>query len=1235
MASVRKTGNELLKENLVLYEFLLNQIGVDKDYFENTVSDHLNRLQVTDFIEDSRTDNTAYFNHLYDLGIRIDPEYDRAIIEYVLKIRSKGKEERKKLSLKYFQYLAVLFTEIFLEQYAKDKNEFLFKLNQFLKENKEKFSKIEPFTEENIKRLAYWMATGSGKTILLHINYYQIKKYFKDFNKIILITPNEGLSLQHYHELLKSGIEKEKLALYTGNKESLAEDYEVIVIDINKLRLPNEKASKEDSGKTIYVEEFGNNNILLVDEGHKGKSEEGKWESRRNELCKRGFIFEYSATFGQVVGKSNENINKFGKSIIFDYSYKRFYEDGYGKDFKIFNIPRENEFSQQEKELILTANLLSFYQQLKAFEENKIGALTYNIEKPLWAVLGSKVVKRSSNKSSSKEDKQTLSDVLFFLKFLKSVLENPEYLKERVSLILEGNSGLKDELRRDVFQSHFKYLKNSDLENLIPDIYSKVFFYQGKLNIFEIKKADGELGLKVKDKYFGVINIGDISGLKKNLENELNIKVENDDFSESLFNQAKDQNSGINLIVGARKFIEGWDTWRVSSMGLIYIGRGEGSQIIQLFGRCVRLKGKDFSLKRESEEIREKKPWLNLLQTAYIFGIGSDYLKKFLQTVESEVPQYEEITIKTVLNRKEQWNNKLFITKTIEEEEKEKEILKVEYRPKIASKVKLNLSTKIDYIEGFTKGKTEPNLLNISRFLKEMADILDWKRIVYEITEYKKQKGWWELSIPLPVLKEIINKVDYKIYSNKPLKLNSVDDINYINNLAIRVLKSYLDKYYQSSISQKEKVTIEKLNDRHPNLIDEIKVKIPADVYRSISKELEEIRRKIKESEEIPLILVNTHLYNPIAYEKDKSERIKTVPQKLNKGEIRFVKDLQKFVKNKSLENKVFLLRNLPKIGVGFYREKGYYPDFILWYVDGNTQHIAFVDPKGLREFSGKLFEDNEKLVFNVIRTKLLERILNEQLREERSNQEIRLYGYFVSVTPRTEVNIRARISKKIAPLEEIGILFFDEDFYNGSIFPSTLFHLAESKYIEQIFNRFRKNSNLDEDLRKIVYRAKLNKSYSLEEVFNLFHNIFDREKALDFIVYLRLYSSIKNDFLLDEILINYVNFYFDSDYFEKIKKKKIEEIERLFRKKGILKEEAASIISKLTLLTPIMLNLIITYVQNLLKLGLPLSTIENGIKELLNVFFSRDKDVKGSLERIVHIDVEISENEVVLSDER
>ncbi|MDH7479858.1 MAG: ClpX C4-type zinc finger protein, partial [Syntrophomonadaceae bacterium] len=44
--------------------------------------------------------------------------------------------------------------------------------------------------------------TGSGKTLLLHLNYYQFLHYNREpVDNLLLITPNEGLSEQHLEEL--------------------------------------------------------------------------------------------------------------------------------------------------------------------------------------------------------------------------------------------------------------------------------------------------------------------------------------------------------------------------------------------------------------------------------------------------------------------------------------------------------------------------------------------------------------------------------------------------------------------------------------------------------------------------------------------------------------------------------------------------------------------------------------------------------------------------------------------------------------------------------------------------------------------------------------------------------------------------------------------------------------------------------------------------------------------------
>jgi len=217
-----------------------------------------------------------YLNTLLSLGNLKDIEekdfikYDENIQEYARKIN----EKRGNVKLKYFQYLTVLFTEIFLDNITNKKTEFIYKLNEFLEKYKQKEKiEIDSFTEEDFKKLAYWMATGSGKTLIMHMNYLQFLKY-KPFepDNILLITPNLSLSYQHFQELEKSGIPAK---LYSENKTTGSEgDYEILIIEITKLT-----EEKKGSGLSLTIDTFEGKNLIFVDEGHKGqKSEEKSWD---------------------------------------------------------------------------------------------------------------------------------------------------------------------------------------------------------------------------------------------------------------------------------------------------------------------------------------------------------------------------------------------------------------------------------------------------------------------------------------------------------------------------------------------------------------------------------------------------------------------------------------------------------------------------------------------------------------------------------------------------------------------------------------------------------------------------------------------------------------------------------------------------------------------------------------------------------------------------------------------
>ena len=87
-----------------------------------------------------------------------------------------------------------------------------------------------------------------------------------------------------------------------------------------------------------------------------------------------------------------------------------------------------------------------------------------------------------------------------------------------------------------------------------------------------------------------MVNVSSVKKLCDRCEAHREMVVGKREFGDSLFRGLNDDTSTVNLLVGAKKFTEGWSSWRVSSMGLMNIGRNEGAQIIQLFGRGVRLK---------------------------------------------------------------------------------------------------------------------------------------------------------------------------------------------------------------------------------------------------------------------------------------------------------------------------------------------------------------------------------------------------------------------------------------------------------------------------------------------------------------------------------------------------------------------------------------------------------------------------------------------------------------------
>ncbi|WP_419603711.1 DEAD/DEAH box helicase family protein [Thiolapillus sp.] len=356
------------EDKLILSHWMLAQFGAETlEAMGNTLSaDHLigfDEENSSKFVYELMTWMPEESREVKDDQLR---QYDDNIVRHWRRITERRNHSGNTLYPLYFQYLSLLFTEHYLERYFSDRAALCADLNRFRESFNERLPErehITPFEEGDLNKLAIWIATGGGKTLIMHVNILQFQHYLqkagrdRDFNRVILLTPNEGLSVQHEQELAESGIEG---SLFVKDGGELFTGTGVEIIDIHKLR--------EKSGeKTVAVESFESNNLVLVDEGHRGASGDD-WMNKRNQLCENGFSFEYSATFGQAIkaasgsdlaprGKAKPSakyrlVQQYAKCILFDYSYKYFHGDGYGKDHYILNLSQA--WSEEQIQLYLT-----------------------------------------------------------------------------------------------------------------------------------------------------------------------------------------------------------------------------------------------------------------------------------------------------------------------------------------------------------------------------------------------------------------------------------------------------------------------------------------------------------------------------------------------------------------------------------------------------------------------------------------------------------------------------------------------------------------------------------------------------------------------------------------------------------------------------------------------------------------------------------------------------------------
>lgn len=868
-------------------------------------------------------------------------------------------------SLRYYQILALYFTEHVLEQKRAGRG----------------------FAAQ--KALVYWMATGSGKTLLMHLNVLQYIEHIGggaafDELQIILTTPGVNLIEQHEREL--GEVVRQLNRLYNNRiKLTVATTGALLNKEPGFFNLP-------DSSRLFR--------LVLVDEGHIGLAGGGKdlgaFKQLREDLLKpaNSFLFEYSATYHGIADK---HVRDYEEQIIYDYNYYRFFKDGYGKDYALQSLADDRFADTGKSEAPFFAatfdtlhDKLLAHQRLSVSQAQGAGELPFAGQfphRPLLAFMGNTV---EDPKNEGKLDKSG-----------------------------KGNDEVSDIRKLLVWLARLNQAER--------EAYAAVFnnHCQGKLTLTRCPGVNDEIWLSWgEDEYWGLINVGNGEKFFRDCEEHAQLRHDNGESLITLrkapivngryhFTSVDDLASPINVLVGSRKFAEGWNCYRVSIIGLINLGSSKGNKIIQIFGRGVRLQGLRGDGKRQNLEhcgdyaelLDDDTPGklLRRLETLNVYSLNRSWLETFLKALEQDLPMIAGPYTLDVQPA---------VVQVGSEKQKRRPADFAEYQHKLQtfkigrsefdSPLRILLDDEhVWHWEYVVAGQPcSSGHLRPQRFsLDYRADCAQaGENLVHALIECLQQRNAFVPTYDLQSrLLGWCRQQRVQLYRRnaavcRPLTLADLlsvtDSVLYDTELSDRswpVVERLLDEVQRDLLEKvfhKVRYDIDKRQYRFEP-VRQSTPGVPGDFIEryTLTCEFDDAAKKEAFEQDADTLAQlqldlqeshgDYHLYEPLLNEatdkllhKYKLQRIGISPDSLNAGERKFLRDILKFIEvNYPRDPREFyLMRNVESLrSIGLYLEgetRVFYPDFALWIVDdkANKTTLALFDPKGQ---SGIMREDD------------------------------------------------------------------------------------------------------------------------------------------------------------------------------------------------------------------------------------------------------------------------------------
>ncbi|TPH99743.1 restriction endonuclease subunit R [Helicobacter pylori] len=791
--------------------------------------------------------------------------------------------------------------------------------------------------ENFINRLAFYMATGSGKTIviikLVELLSVAIRMGLIPKKNIMFFSANENLIKQFEKEIEKynQGKDYSKQMDFKNLKSVKNEDFfhapkimEQIALFYYRADLMNDEESKENLLNYKDCWDNGENYVIL-DEAHKGNKTESKRQAIFSLLSLKGFLFNFSATFTE----ESDLI-----TAVYNLSVGEWVKLGYGKESVLLKKNNLNAFKElkdlndREKEIALLKALLLLGMQKRYRKEGYF-------HDPLMLVFTHSVNVENS-------------DAEIFFKTLARVIENDDE-----SDFLRAKDDLLEELKKPEFlfsddkdQNYKIEVFKEGLNRLDFKGLKEAVFYAGNGHIEVIinPKNNQEIAFKLNtsDKVFCLIKIGDITEWIYEKLKSVKVVSKNLSFKEESYFSQIDRSS-INILVGSRTFETGWDSTRPSVILFLNIGLDDDAKklVKQSFGRGVRIESVKNQRQRlaylDIDEAIKKalKPNAAMLETLFVIPTDHASLEAILKfQKESENKGENRGSWREIKLEKTRIKHALFVPC---------------YRKEQTNALKISPSASFKMSEkNFKDLKEYFHLMSEKHFIlkHEIYDPKDYTLLkdLIQTAHFKKVSTWHYKDLDY-----MISEIKGKLYPNQKVpkdEFNALDNEKIVHFKRVKVRADKKEKLIQT--------------------IQEVKEYAPLDT----EKHKQDRTFKVDDAE---LLKLKEHYYTPLIKAKN-CDWLKHVVKV--KSENDFLEELLKITETLQ-ENYDFWafskidehLDNLFIPYIDNVAERKFFPDFIFWLQKGDTQIICFIDPKGTEHTSSlrkadayKLFKDK---IFN------------------------------------------------------------------------------------------------------------------------------------------------------------------------------------------------------------------------------------------------------------------------------